>query len=941
MQNLPTYVPTEGLILWYPFNENSNDESGNTNDGDVQGPVLTHDRFGEDNSAFMYSHDTPNSEIYVPYNSMFNSDEISVSVWINPSDYSLSSNPGQSVILNRYQYGYSSPSGETFQLKLYDGGIVAVCVVNSFQTEQYLESPGVPLNEWSHIAFTYSLDSFKLYLNGQLVSESSENIQIHTNSISGISIGVSNQANGYWFPFSGIIDDLAMWNKSLLDSEIQQLYESNQTSSGNIYIPQDYSTIQEGINASANGDTVIVSDGIYYENINFGNNNITLKSLNGPESTIIDGLNNYRVIQNFGESIDFTTSIEGFTIQRGFSGDENNDTGKGGAIYTEKSITIKNCIFVNNTCNSNYSSGDGCAIYSKNSLQIDDCIFTDNNGSSDIYINNINDNETYIKNSIFNGNLNNSTTAIKIYTQGNIHNINIDNCTFSYFQYGIVLTKSNLILSNSIFNNFRTAVFHETNDSNPQYDTVIDKCIFSNTANDYSIISSFGNTRVYDSIFTDIYCNRSYGCILNTRRENTNHLFINNTIYNVDGPGTLFGLDAPYQDLQITSSIVWVPSLDENAYFNKTNTTCNIDVWYSNFDIDLPIGINLLGNISSDPLFVDVNSDDFNLQPISPCIDTGDPNAEVDPDGSRADMGALYFNQLDNPIFYGCMDDIACNYDPDANVDDNSCLYEQEYYDCDGNCVSEIDCLGICGGESIVDDCGVCNGSNECFGCTEQDASNYNEDAVFDDGSCFYYEDTFELIFEPTHIYNPDALNNNYYISIRAQSSTSEVGGIQIQIQDNPNIITFYSISNTNGAFDYDYYQDDGSITFFILNTNQNQISQNEFLLTELLFKLNDNISYDSYGQVIDLLFENILISDFNSNPIEPLTNAPSIDIGYKGDVSLDGQINISDIILIVNIIVNNYTPSDYQLWACDTINDDLINLFDIINIINIILEQS
>ena len=40
-----------------------------------------------------------------------------------------------------------------------------------------------------------------------------------------------------------------------------------------IYIPQDYSTIQAGINAASNGDTVLVADNTYYENINFNGKN--------------------------------------------------------------------------------------------------------------------------------------------------------------------------------------------------------------------------------------------------------------------------------------------------------------------------------------------------------------------------------------------------------------------------------------------------------------------------------------------------------------------------------------------------------------------------------------------------------------------------------------------------------------------------------------------
>ncbi|TKJ37940.1 hypothetical protein CEE37_13325 [candidate division LCP-89 bacterium B3_LCP] len=55
------------------------------------------------------------------------------------------------------------------------------------------------------------------------------------------------------------------------------------------------------------------------------------------------------------------------------------------------------------------------------------------------------------------------------------------------------------------------------------------------------------------------------------------------------------------------------------------------------------------GSISLDPQFVDPENGDLNLQRISPCIDTGDPQLTPDPDGTRSDMGALYFHQ-DMPV---------------------------------------------------------------------------------------------------------------------------------------------------------------------------------------------------------------------------------------------------------------------------------------------------
>ena len=85
-------------------------------------------------------------------------------------------------------------------------------------------------------------------------------------------------------------------------------------------------------------------------------------------------------------------------------------------------------------------------------------------------------------------------------------------------------------------------------------------------------------------------------------------------------------------------------------------------------------------------------------------------------------------------VVEGCTDMAACNYDENANTDDGSCDYPEENYDCDGNCIVEEDCTGECGGDAIIDECGVCEGDNtSClnvvyFGAvTESDAGNSME----------------------------------------------------------------------------------------------------------------------------------------------------------------------------------------------------------------------
>ncbi|HBP45213.1 MAG TPA: hypothetical protein DD635_04880, partial [Flavobacteriales bacterium] len=126
----------------------------------------------------------------------------------------------------------------------------------------------------------------------------------------------------------------------------------------------------------------------------------------------------------------------------------------------------------------------------------------------------------------------------------------------------------------------------------------------------------------------------------------------------------------------------------------------------------------------------------------------------------------------------GCTDELACNYSPDANIDDGSCYFAPaDNLDCDGICINDADGDGICDDEEVEGctdanacnydavateddgscivpevgydcngDCvldsdgdGVCN-TFEILGCSDAGACNYNMDATEEDGSCFYAE---------------------------------------------------------------------------------------------------------------------------------------------------------------------------------------------------------
>ena len=97
--------------------------------------------------------------------------------------------------------------------------------------------------------------------------------------------------------------------------------------------------------------------------------------------------------------------------------------------------------------------------------------------------------------------------------------------------------------------------------------------------------------------------------------------------------------------------------------------------------------------------------------------------------------GQIVDNDLDNDgvcndnEISGCTDVTACNYDsnPTTDTDNSQCTYAVEYYDCDGNCINDIDGDGVCN-------------EFEISGCTDTSACNYDSVATDDDGSCTFID---------------------------------------------------------------------------------------------------------------------------------------------------------------------------------------------------------
>jgi pimeloyl-ACP methyl ester carboxylesterase len=151
-----------------------------------------------------------------------------------------------------------------------------------------------------------------------------------------------------------------------------------------IYVPTDQPSIQAGINAAVNGDTVLVADSTYIENIHFNGKSILVSShylLNGDtthiSNTIIDGSQpnnpNSGSVVFFISGEDTTSVLNGFTITGGSGSNFSSpwQAHVGGGIYINGGAKVINNKIINNSLfkNSGQVSGGGIFIYTRFSPQ--------------------------------------------------------------------------------------------------------------------------------------------------------------------------------------------------------------------------------------------------------------------------------------------------------------------------------------------------------------------------------------------------------------------------------------------------------------------------------------------------------------------------------------------------------------------------------------------
>ena len=222
-QSVPSYVPTNGLVGWWGFNGNAQDNSGNGNHGTVNGATLSTDRFGNQNSA--YNFNGLNNWIQVQDHISIRPSNITLATWVflpaNTNNYGLITKTNlQTAQGEQYslQFNNNNINENRFSIKRNSG-----CSPGNGWREVVVQTVN-SINEWQFIVATYDGTTLRYYKNGVL----SPNQFTISGGIDNCTGGTLNFGR-YWNCcnyLQGKLDDIGIWNRALTQQEITNLYLS-------------------------------------------------------------------------------------------------------------------------------------------------------------------------------------------------------------------------------------------------------------------------------------------------------------------------------------------------------------------------------------------------------------------------------------------------------------------------------------------------------------------------------------------------------------------------------------------------------------------------------------------------------------------------------------------------------------------------------------------
>ncbi|HMQ07596.1 MAG TPA: gliding motility-associated C-terminal domain-containing protein [Saprospiraceae bacterium] len=255
--NIPTYLPQEGLVAWYPFDGNSLDMSDNNNDGIVNGSTLTEDRFKRDANAYYFRGFGHNDHIRIPNSESLQFDSImTISLWYlaipgNGMDGTGNRNVNATYALFAKQGdGIGTPGGFFADCNFMgDEHFVSFFMTNGccdarFKTDSITHFPSNVSNElrWNHLVVIVHNQFHEIYINGVKRYKRNHTSNFEIANTLDLFVGIYGNGNSNqpsWYPFNGAIDDIGIWNRALSLDEIQQIYYEEEEPCLPLYVPTD------------------------------------------------------------------------------------------------------------------------------------------------------------------------------------------------------------------------------------------------------------------------------------------------------------------------------------------------------------------------------------------------------------------------------------------------------------------------------------------------------------------------------------------------------------------------------------------------------------------------------------------------------------------------------------------------------------------------------
>ena len=260
---IPAYVPTSGLVGWWGFNGNAQDNSGNGNHGIVNGATLTTDRFGNQNKAYDFD------DTYIIVNasqSMNFTDSLSINFWYK----------NNRILGGNYISKHTSASLNS-SFVIYNEGIIGCGPVNYLTSIDDQISYVRNLNfcdtvSWHMLSFVFKKPLLKMFIDGSLYDSLNNCGTIKATSNPIVFGGTSISSPPYIESGTkAFLDDIGIWNRALTQQEITNLYNSQLPTQTSLCLP----TITTSSPTSIGIDSVVIGGDI----LNDGGSSIVLRGV--------------------------------------------------------------------------------------------------------------------------------------------------------------------------------------------------------------------------------------------------------------------------------------------------------------------------------------------------------------------------------------------------------------------------------------------------------------------------------------------------------------------------------------------------------------------------------------------------------------------------------------------------------------------------------------